>query len=115
MFIFCAYIFVGLVLIAAGIPLAMRKVRPNPYYGFRTKATLGDEKLWYAVNAATGRVLVIGGIVGNLATVILYFRPGISEALFSAGALVILSLVMIAILLASFILLRRIKRRLGLK
>ena len=115
MVIFIVYIAVGLVLIAAGIPLSMRKVRPNEYYGFRTKSTLGNEALWYAVNAATGKTLIIGGVIGNMATVILYFRPEVSQEMFVSGALVILSLVMIGVLVTSFLQLRHYKKRLGLK
>lgn len=40
--------------IALSVPLARRKVRPNLVYGYRTRATLNDEALWYEANAYFG-------------------------------------------------------------
>ena len=49
---FCALLFV------VGLPLAAGWVPPNPLYGFRTPATQTHPRLWYAVNARTGRDLM---------------------------------------------------------
>jgi uncharacterized membrane protein len=49
---------------AFGIPLWVAMVKPNRFYGVRNAATLGDEAVWYAVNRATGRDLVVVGGVG---------------------------------------------------
>ena len=61
---FAALIFsmVGVLYIGLGIPLLLGRVPPNSFYGCRTKKTLSDEKLWYAVNRVTGRDLIIGGV-----------------------------------------------------
>jgi len=53
----------ALLLILFAVPLWMRRVPPNRYYGVRTRATLGDEERWYAVNASAGFDLFISGIV----------------------------------------------------
>ncbi len=54
----------GMLLLALGIPLMRGMVGPNRWYGYRNRATTGEERLWYAVNAATGTHLMItGGIV----------------------------------------------------
>lgn len=45
---------------ALALPLALRKVPRNPIYGYRTRATLGDDALWYEVNACFGRWLLGG-------------------------------------------------------
>lgn len=45
-----------------GIPLAGGKVRPNGFYGFRTRTTLGSEEAWYAVNAFYGRCLLAASL-----------------------------------------------------
>ncbi len=37
--------------VLVAMPLALRKVSPNPVYGYRTCATLADETLWYNANA----------------------------------------------------------------
>ncbi len=56
----------ALLLIGVSVPLVLRKVRPNRWYGFRTPATLKDERLWYEVNARTGMdMLGVGaGLLG---------------------------------------------------
>jgi uncharacterized membrane protein len=56
---------------ALGIPLWVAMVRPNRWYGVRNAATLGDEAVWYAVNRATGRDLVMVGFAGLVLSVLL--------------------------------------------
>jgi len=53
--------FIGLGFIALGIPLKLNKIPPNRWYGFRTRKTLSDDDIWYAVNSATGEDMVRGG------------------------------------------------------
>lgn len=52
----------AVLLIVLAIPLWMRMVPPNRFYGVRTRATLGDEQRWYVVNASAGFDLFISGI-----------------------------------------------------
>ena len=52
---------VGLVLIGIGIPLVMRKVPPNLFYGCRTRKTLSEPKIWYEANHISGRDFCISG------------------------------------------------------
>lgn len=61
---------VGLVLIGISIPLIMRKVPPNPFYGCRTRKTLSDSKIWYEANYISGIDFCIAGslvLVSSLA------------------------------------------------
>jgi hypothetical protein len=53
----------AVLLILFAVPLWMRMVPPNRFYGIRTHATLGDEQRWYAVNASAGRDLLLSGIL----------------------------------------------------
>jgi uncharacterized membrane protein len=53
----------ALLLILFAVPLWMRMVPPNRYYGVRTRATLGDEERWYAVNASAGLDMFVSGVV----------------------------------------------------
>ena len=53
----------AVLLILFAVPLWMRMVPPNRFYGVRTRATLGDEQRWYAVNSSAGFDLLISGIV----------------------------------------------------
>ena len=65
----------GLVLIETGIPLAVGRVPPNQWYGFRTAKTFSNQTIWYASNRVAGIDLIIAGIVialGMLAMFILH-------------------------------------------
>ena len=58
----------GPLLVVLGLPLVRRQVRPNVYYGVRTRDTLADEAVWYEVNAMGGRDLIV---LGTLFVVVL--------------------------------------------
>lgn len=66
----------GLLLIAAGIPLWLRRVPRNAWYGVRFGSTLSDDRIWYEINARCGRDLVgIGaGYLALLAAALLFGR-----------------------------------------
>lgn len=53
---------VGVLYIGLGIPLLFDRVPPNWWYGCRTRKTLSDVNIWYAVNRITGRDLIVAGI-----------------------------------------------------
>ena len=48
------------------IPLVLKAVPPNPYYGFRTARTLADRDLWFRVNRFAGWAFLIAAGVGAL-------------------------------------------------
>lgn len=60
------FVLSGLALAGAGLPLALGRVSPNRWYGFRTPRTVGDPQVWYPANAYAGKLLLgLGvGIVG---------------------------------------------------
>lgn len=62
--------------IGLAVPLMLRWVKPNCWYGFRTRKTLSNERVWYEANAYTGRLLLGLGIFEILAAISLYFVPG---------------------------------------
>ena len=60
----------GWVLIVLGIPLAMQKIPPNGFYGFRTAKTLSDSEDWYRANSYAGKAFILSGlasVVGAMA------------------------------------------------
>jgi len=61
----------GLVTILLSVPLVLRRVPPNPVYGLRVPATFKDEQVWYDANAASGRDLLVFGLVMALLAVVL--------------------------------------------
>jgi len=64
------------------VPLMLRKVPRNRVYGYRTKATLRDDDLWYEANAFFGRGLFLASIFTVASMLFLYFTPDLSPALF---------------------------------
>ena len=61
----------GLAILA--LPLALRLVGPNRWYGFRTAATLSDPQLWYSANAFCGRALLVAAAAS---AALVWFHPG---------------------------------------
>jgi hypothetical protein len=57
-FAFATCAIAGLLFVGLSIPLLRGKVAPNPWYGFRTRLTLGDPDIWYPVNAWGARRLL---------------------------------------------------------
>lgn len=53
---------VGVLLIAVALPMLLRRVPPNAFYGLRVPATYKDEQVWYDANAASGRDTVLLGV-----------------------------------------------------
>jgi hypothetical protein len=72
------YIIGGLLLILLAIPLVLRKVRPNPLYGFRVQWTLDDPELWYSVNSYSAKWLIFVGLCAILGAIGFALIPGIS-------------------------------------
>ncbi|HVH29616.1 MAG TPA: SdpI family protein [Vicinamibacterales bacterium] len=54
---------IGPILILLSIPLALRWVPPNRFYGLRIPATRRDESVWYDANALNGRHLLLLGLL----------------------------------------------------
>src|SRR6516225_9331499 len=58
-----------------GIPLILRVVPPNRFYGFRTPTSYSSADAWYQINFATGLALVVAGIVAGLLVLFLSHGP----------------------------------------
>jgi uncharacterized membrane protein len=83
---------IGIVFIALGIPLKRGKVPPNVWYGFRTRKTLSNPEIWYAVNRVTGQDMIVAGTtLAASAVVVLILRNWLAYE----TALIILLAVMI--------------------
>jgi hypothetical protein len=57
------YVGAGVLLSAISVPLILRKIGPNPLYGFRVKQTLEDPRVWYDVNAYAAKGLFCVGMI----------------------------------------------------
>ena len=70
------FIIDGIILIALGIPLLQGHVSPNSWYGFRTRKTLSDEKIWYTVNHIAGKDMILAGALIIISSIILLALGG---------------------------------------
>lgn len=63
----------GVVLVALGIPLVLRKVAPNGTYGFRTIKTMSDSRIWYEANAYSGKAIVWAGVATSFLSFVFWY------------------------------------------
>jgi uncharacterized membrane protein len=56
---------------ALGIPLALRLVPPNRFYGFRTATSFSSLEAWYQINFATGLAMMAAGAAGGVLALLL--------------------------------------------
>jgi len=73
------------------VPLILRKVPRNVVYGFRTRATLDNDFVWYEANAYFGKLFLIGSLVSALLIVFLYFSGLVSECNFLNVSIAVLA------------------------
>ncbi len=56
--------------ILAGIAPIMSRVDQNPWFGVRTPWTLGSQRVWRETHRTTGRLWLVGGLVGAALTIL---------------------------------------------
>ena len=83
---------VGLVLIGVSIPLIMRKVPPNSFYGCRTRKTLSNSRIWYEANHIAGIDFCIGGVVVLFSALAMFVLGQKADANYAVAALVVILL-----------------------
>lgn len=52
----------ALIIAVVAVPLILRKIPPNGFYGFRTAKTLGDRTIWFEANAYAGKAMIVAAI-----------------------------------------------------
>ena len=83
------YVAAGLLLVVLAVPLLLRKIRPNPWYGFRVRQTLDNPALWYPVNAFAAKGLLVVGLGISTVAILLYLLPGLDLAIYATGVAVV--------------------------
>ena len=106
------YVAIGLLLSAISVPLILRRIGPNPIYGFRVRQTLEDPEVWYDVNAYAGKGLFLDGLITVIAALVLALVPGISVDRYALSVMTLVLLGLGISLVASF---RYLGRILGAK
>ena len=66
------------VFIVLSIPLILQKVRPNCYYGVRTRKTMTNDAVWYKANKFFGTGLLISSIFSLAILLTAAFFPGLN-------------------------------------
>ena len=97
-----------LIFAAIAVPLIMRKVPRNGIYGFRTPATLRDERVWYEANAYFGKAFLCSSAVSALLMLWLYFSGMLSGKDFLTATKFVLAGPPLAAVILTFLRLRRL-------
>lgn len=112
--IFFVDIGIGILMIVIAIPMILEKIKPNIFYGFKTKKTLSDEKIWYPANKYAGKVMVGTGIAISILALLTYILmdrniiPPIDEVTLTILWCGILFVPIIIMLILSFAYLRKL-------
>lgn len=104
------YVIFGVLLILLSLPMLRDKVPPNPWYGFRVPSTLSDPVVWYKANRYMARGLLVTGIITVVASVALYFVPGLKVDTYAWLVLVAFGVPFLALIITSFRYLRRLPK-----
>jgi uncharacterized membrane protein len=99
---------VGILFMGIAIPLINHRVKRNWWYGFRTPKTLSSDRIWYAANEHSGRMLFVSGFATMASAFLLAPIGAISlEAYVSACTFVMIGFLLFTTYL-SFKFLRRL-------
>ena len=61
----------GVLFLILSVPVILKMVKPNHWYGFRTPKTLSNEAIWYKANYVFGWDLAGAGAVISLAAFVM--------------------------------------------
>jgi SdpI/YfhL protein family len=104
------YVGSGAILIALSIPLILRKVGPNPFYGFRIRQTLEDRQVWFDVNAYSAKGLFVVGAIQVVTALALAGIPGVDIATYAVSCLAVFAIAITVCIVLSVRYLGRISR-----
>jgi uncharacterized membrane protein len=91
------------------IPLVMKKVPPNRFYGFANRQTIDSDRVWYAANRFFGLSLLLCGLLTAGGTaVVLAVKSSYGTKVVAGLVLVIVVALFVAALSATVAKLRRL-------
>ena len=108
--LFLVFVGLGILSIIISLPLIDEKVKPNPLYGFRVRATLENPKVWYAANKYFARRLFLAGVVEIVAAIALFIMPNISVDMYVLGVLGVFAIAFTIAMIQSFNCLKSIRQ-----
>jgi uncharacterized membrane protein len=92
----------GFVVVGISIPLILRRIPMNGFYGVRLPKSFVSDANWYAINAYGGRILAVAGAIISVVGLIIRFRPPTLDAAIVVAALspaIVLVLAIIPVLM----------------
>ena len=101
----------GLLLAVLSVPLIFRKIPPNYWYGFRVRATLENEEVWYPANAYAGKRLFWVGIGTVVSALVLFLLPIPNVGIYASAVGGIVMVGLVVTLVQSFLYLRTLTER----
>jgi len=97
------FLFAGLLLAGVSVPMIMRIIPPNPFYGFRLPKTMNNPEIWYEINAYSGRWLFAAGLLEALSAAALYVLfPGFGKDAYSLAQSAVMVILLSVAMIASF-------------
>ncbi|HON59987.1 MAG TPA: SdpI family protein [Smithella sp.] len=99
----------GLFVVLA-VPLILKKVPRNCLYGFRVRATMENDFVWYEANAYFGRGFLIASIVSAFVVTGLYCSNVVAAEDFMTASLAALIIPQAVVALLTFRRIGRLKR-----
>lgn len=76
--LFIVFLGTGALFVGLSVPLLLRRVPPNLWYGIRTRETVTNSDIWYEANAYGGWRMLWVGIAIIIAAVAIYLIAGIT-------------------------------------
>lgn len=101
----------GVLLTALSVPLIFRKIPPNSWSGFRVRATLENEEVWYPANEYAGKRLFWVGYVTVVAAVALFLLPIPNVGIYASAVGGVVMVGLAAAVAQSFLYLRSLTER----
>lgn len=102
----------GIIMILISIPLLINAIKPNWFYGFRTRKTLSSPEIWYKANKYAAKELIAAGmviIILSIFTMLAFFSVGMFTAIQSVALFVmVVSVPLIFALVRSMLYLKKL-------
>jgi uncharacterized membrane protein len=97
------------IFILLSIPLILQKVRPNCFYGVRTRKTMSDEVVWYKANKFFGFGLITSSLFSLVILIIAVLIPDVFSTIIvnELGGLIVV-LPIGVLLIVSFLYFRKL-------
>jgi magnesium transporter len=100
-----AFIISGLIFVSTSIPLVLRKIPPNSFYGIKVPKAYESPELWYKLNAKGGRIMIAyGAIMAAIGFILLFTgdRLGLRPVYLLIGLVALVAVSVIHVLVVTY-------------